>query len=311
MRHTVSGKSPREAATSLGQEAGVKRGKATSCPVPPRDVRTRRIQFSYPAGSLRRHYVEGDLIMSHVVALLSATFPPGEQFFIRSVRAFSDEIADEELAAQVRGFIGQEVTHGREHHNLNERLRQMGYPTHVIEGLVERSLRLVERVLPPRVRLAFTAGLEHYTATIAECLLRKPEAQALLGDTEVRSILLWHALEESEHKAVAFDVYRAVGGSERMRIWGMRVISTALIALVVIGSTLSVLTDRAAYHPVRHARSIAALRRSPFLRRDVLRRLRLYNRVGFHPDDIDATELVRHWQSELFGSQGVLADHLR
>lgn len=279
--------------------------------VPHREVHTRRIRFAYPEGALDKHYVDGDLVMSHVVAVLSATFPPGEDFFVRSVRHFSDEITDPELKQQVAGFIGQEVTHGREHRELNRRLQEMGYPTHRVARLVKWSLLDAEKRLPPKLRLAYTAALEHFTATIAEALLRKPAAQALLGETEVRSVLLWHALEESEHKAVAFDAYRAVGGSERMRRWGFRIMSVGLLGLVVVATLLSMLlTDRSTYHPVRLARSFARLRHSPFLERDVLQHLRAYTREGFHPDDIDATDLLDQWRTELFGPEGRLADHL-
>ncbi len=281
-------------------------------PVPHRDVRTRRIRFSYPEGSLRRHYVDGDLVMSHVVAVLSATFPPGEDFFVRSVRNFADQVTDPELKAQVAGFIGQEVTHGREHRELNARLQQMGYPTEKVAGFVKWSLEDAEKRVPKKLRLAYTAALEHYTATIAEALLTKPEAQRLLGDTEVRSILLWHALEESEHKAVAFDVYRAVGGTERMRRWGFRIMTVGLLGLVVIATALSMLlTDRSTYNPVRLVRSLLALRHSPFLERDVIRNLLDYRREGFHPDDHDATALLETWRAELFGPDGTLVDHLR
>jgi predicted metal-dependent hydrolase len=280
-------------------------------PVPHRDVRTRRIRFAYPQGGLEKHYVDGDLVMSHVVAVLSATFPPGEDFFVRSVRSFNDQITDPELKKQVAGFIGQEVTHGREHRELNRRLQEIGYPTHRVARLVKWSLADAEKRLPPKMRLAYTAALEHYTATIAEALLTKPEAQALLGDTEVRSILLWHALEESEHKAVAFDAYRAVGGSEGMRIWGFRIMTVGLLGLVLIATVLSMLlTDRSTYHPVRLVRSIARLRHSPFIERDVIQHLRAYTRKGFHPDDVDSTELLARWTEELFGSEGTLADHL-
>jgi predicted metal-dependent hydrolase len=279
--------------------------------VPHREVHTRRVRFSYPQGGLDRHYVDGDLVMSHVVAVLSATFPPGEDFFVRSVRIFHDEITDPELKRQVAGFIGQEVTHGREHRELNRRLQEMGYPTHRVARFVKGSLADAEKRVPAKLRLAYTAALEHYTATIAECLLRKPEAQALLGETEVRSILLWHALEESEHKAVAFDAYRAVGGTERMRIWGFRIMTLGLLGLVGVATVLSMLlTDRSTYHPVRLARSIARLRHSPFLERDVITHLRAYTRHGFHPDDIDSSELLERWTAELFGPQGTLADHL-
>ena len=280
--------------------------------VPHRDVRTRRIRFSYPEGSLHRHYVQGDLVMSHVVSVLSAIFPPGEDYFVRSVRHYADRITDPELKQQVAGFIGQEVTHGREHRELNRRLQEMGYPTHRVARYVKGSLLRVERIAPPIARLAETAALEHYTAVVAETLLTKPDAQALLGDNEVRNILLWHALEESEHKAVAFDVFRAVGGSERRRRLGFYLATFGLLHVVVLGTVLSMfLTDRSAWNPFRLVRSLLRLRHNPFLQRDVIARVVDYRREGFHPDDHDATELLARWTQELFGEQGRLTDHLR
>jgi predicted metal-dependent hydrolase len=285
--------------------------KHAARPVPARDVRTRRIKFAYPPASLERHYVEGDLVMSHVVSVLSSMFPEGEDFFVRSVRYYADRITDPELKKQVAGFIGQEVTHGREHRTLNERLQEMGYPTRRVDRMVKMGLRRNERWLPHSVQLAMTAALEHYTATLAETLLTDPDAQALLGENEVRSLLLWHALEESEHKSVAFDVFQHAVGDEKVRIRTMRM-TTFLFVLAVIGhTTLSLLGDRATYHPTRLIRSLAALRYSPFLSREVIRRIRDYNRIGFHPDDNDATELLDRWRAELFGTEGALADHVK
>lgn len=280
-------------------------------PVPHRDVRTRRIAFAYQTGSRHQHYVAGDLVMSHVVAVLSGMFPEGEDFFVRSVRERKAELSDPELLEQVAGFIGQEVTHGREHRELNDRLAEMGYRSVKVDRHVQRLLGLGDRFLSRNQRLAITAALEHYTATLAECLLAKPEAQELLGEGEVRSLLLWHALEESEHKSVAFDVYRAVGGSEALRIWTMRIVSLMFIAATVVHTALSMLRDRATYNPARLVQSLWALRKSPFLGRDIGRKLRTYNKRGFHPDDWDATELIEQWKGELFGEQGTLVDHLK
>ncbi|CAM3703982.1 metal-dependent hydrolase [Smaragdicoccus niigatensis] len=276
-----------------------------------RDVKVRRLQFDYPIGSRFQHFVDGDLVMSHAVAVLSGMFPEGEDFFVRSVRDLRDRVTDPELKAQVAGFIGQEVTHGREHRVLNERLGQMGYRSMKVDRHVRRLLRLVEKLNTRRRRVGVTAALEHYTATFAEVLLEDPDAQRLLGNTEVRNLLLWHALEESEHKAVAFDVYRAAAGWEWLRIWIMRT-TTVIFILEVVGHTaLSMLRDRATYNPRTLIRSLAALRHNPFLKRHVWQRLRSYNRRGFHPDDWDATNLIEQWKVELFGEHGTLADHLR
>jgi hypothetical protein len=96
-----------------------------------------------------------------------------------------------------------------------------------------------------------------------------------------------------------------------MRIWIMRSVS-AMFVLEIVGHTLlSLLRDRATYKPWVLVPSLLALRHSPFLAGDVLHRLRSYNRRGFHPDDWDATALIEHWKTELFGEHGTLTDHLR
>ncbi|OBK88705.1 metal-dependent hydrolase [Mycolicibacter heraklionensis] len=273
-------------------------------------VQPRRIRFNYPVAALDRHFVQGDLVMSHMIAHLSAVFPEGEDFFIRSVRRYADQITDPDLKDQVKGFIGQEVTHGREHRALNERLHEMGYPTRRIDRLVNRRQKVIERRFSPLTCLAITAALEHFTAVFAETLLSDERAQALLGTTEVRSMLLWHAIEESEHRSVAFDVYRAVGGDETRRIRTMRIIRFTFPLAVVTNTIISLFADRAAYHPVRLVRSFAALRHSPFLTRAVFRRLGEYLRPGFHPDDHDNAALLEQWEAALFGEQGSLVDHL-
>ena len=234
--------------------------------VPERPIRARRIRFNYPQGGMNRHYVQGDLVPSHIVAVLSAVFPEGEDFFVRSVRHYSDQITDPELKAAVAGFVGQEVTHGREHRALNDRLQEMGYPTHFVDRLAYFELAvLADRYLPPRIRLAITAALEHYTATLAELLLTEPDLRELLGEGEVRSMLLWHALEESEHKAVAFDVFKLVGGTERERVWTMRLISAGFVVQVALNTLQSMATDRDSYRPSVLLPSLNRARKSPDL----------------------------------------------
>ncbi|ETZ27091.1 putative metal-dependent hydrolase family protein [Mycobacterium sp. MAC_080597_8934] len=257
-----------------------------------------------PAGTSRQHFVDGDLVMSHFVSTLSATFPEGEDFFIRSVRQYRDQVSDPDLQEAVKGFIAQEATHRHQHRLLNERLQAMGYPTDGIDRHIKKLVDRLEKRFSPKMRLAVTAALEHYTATFAEIILTSDEAQELIGDTEVRPILLWHALEESEHKAVAFDVFETVGGTERTRVWGMRIATVILFTELVIQTTRSLAGDRAAYNPLRLLRSLRAFRRSPLFSPDAVQRFRSYTRAGFHPDDWDSTEVLERWAKELFDSDG-------
>ncbi len=274
-------------------------------------VPTRRISFEESLKDLPRHFAaDGDLILSHVAASLSAVFPDGEDYFVRSVRQFRDQLTDPQLKREVAGFIGQEAMHGREHRAFNDRLAQLGYPTKRVERITRAGLKARERIFSTKANLATTAALEHFTATLAELLLSSTEMRELFGHAEVRNLFLWHALEESEHKAVAFDVYKAVGGSERTRVSTMNFITFGFLAGMALQVTVSLLLDRATYRRGNLRRSWGRLRRSPILRREVWDQLRDYNRAGFHPDDRDTASLVTQWREELFGDHGTLNDKL-
>jgi uncharacterized protein len=277
----------------------------------PRTVPTRRISFEESLRDLPKHFAaDGDLIASHIAAALSAVFPDGEDFFVRSVRNYRDRITDPELKRQVAGFIGQEAMHGREHRMLNERLAELGYPTKTFERITKKGLALRERFLPQASNLAATAALEHFTATLAELVLSDQETRDLFGHDEVRNLFLWHALEESEHKAVAFDVYKAVGGTERMRVWTMKAIRVGFVAGMTVQVVISLLGDKATYKPGNLRRSLRRLRTSPLLRRELWEQLKDYDRPDFHPDDRDTDGLLAEWRETLFGEQGTLNDKL-
>jgi uncharacterized protein len=278
---------------------------------PDRKVPTRRISFDESLHDLPRHFAAGgDLIQSHLAAALSSVFPDGEDFFVRSVRHYRDRITDPDLKRQVAGFIGQEATHGREHRALNDRLAQLGYPTKTFERLTQRGLALRERVAPPISNLAATAALEHFTATFAQLLLSSDDARALFGHDEIRNLFLWHALEEAEHKAVAFDVYKAMGGGERLRVWTMRFLRVAFIAGTAFQVAVSLARDASAYRPGVLLASWRRFRRSPIMQQHLWRQLCDYDRPDFHPDDHDTTDLVERWGAELFGADGTLNDKL-
>ena len=186
--------------------------------------------------------------MSHVVAHLSALFPEGEDFFVRSVRPFADQITDSELKSRVQGFIGQEITHGREHRLLNERLQQMGYPTRRMDRMTHRDFKRFERLLSPLTCLAITAAFEHFTAVLAETLLSDERAQALLGrprcdrcccGTQSRNpnTVRSHSTSTVRSAAPRPGASGLCGSS-----------SFTFTASVVFFSALSLLGDRAAYH---------------------------------------------------------------
>jgi hypothetical protein len=278
---------------------------------PDRSVPTRRMDFEESMRDLPRHFgADEDLISSHLTAALSSVFPDGEDYFVRSVRHFRDQITDPALKRQVAGFIGQESVHGREHRVFNDRLAELGYPTKAYERITKVGLKFRERVAPAKANLAATAALEHFTATLAELVLREAEVRRLLGHEAARDLFVWHALEESEHKAVAFDVYKAVGGSERMRVWTMNFFRFGFVVGMSIAVIVSMLGDRATYRRGNLRRSWRRFKASPVMRKEVWNQLRDYNRHDFHPDDSDTNALVEQWRTQLFGEHGTMNDKL-
>ena len=269
-----------------------------------RSVKTRRMRIDHDQ-SMPQHFVDGDLLMSHIMATLSATFPKGEQFFIDSVRNYRDSIEDPELRAQVAGFIGQEVMHGREHDRFNRVLADMGYPTRFVDDLTGRVMGMMQR-LPNSVQLAITAAAEHFTSVLAEQILHDDPFSDQDLPEDVQALFRWHALEECEHKSVAYDVFRDQVDSEVIRLATMHALTSMLGVLVLASLLGTVITDRRARNPLRLARSLLNLRNSPFARRKIAVRLLEYNRPFFHPDDRDTEQLVERWRDRLFGENGTL-----
>lgn len=275
--------------------------------------KTRRIRFRFgDDASAGKYFVDDDMVFSHFVAGLSGAFPPGEESFIRSVRRFADNVTDPVLRRRVAGFIGQESMHGQQHRQLNEKLVELGYPIRWWDSNTakQRVMRTEQRV-GAHVHLAMTAAAEHYTAVLAQRVLSSDELQAIPGDAEVWNLLNWHALEELEHKSVAFDVYRAMDGSERVRIAVMAIMFATTLPITAISLAFSLSQDpRARRQPLRLIREAYALSRGPIFK-GLGAELVKYLKPGFHPDDIDTEPLLEHWQQQLFGAEGDLVDHLK
>jgi predicted metal-dependent hydrolase len=272
-------------------------------------VKPRRIKFEFGEPTpMVRHFANNDLVFSHLIATLSMSFPVGEELFIRSVRRYRDQIADPVLRQQIRGFIGQEMSHGQEHRRLNDKLVEIGYSTRTVDTMLKGVERL-EGWLPKRGPLAMTAAAEHFTAVLAERILSSQEVQDMAHDPEVKNLLMWHALEEVEHKAVAFDVYKAVGGREWSRIMTMVTMFSFAFPLIAAATLVSVVQDPKGRNPVRIARGTVATLRGPLFKGMTPLLLR-YMKPGFHPSDIDNEALLEYWRAELFGTEGTLVDHL-
>lgn len=173
------------------------------------EIHQRDIHFGMDA-DIPVHWHGGDAHRTRFLDALSLFFPEGERFFIESVRHYRDKVKfDDALNQDVRAFIGQEAMHGREHNAYNARLEQQGIPAKAMEAGIKKRLDLARKLLPKRNQLAITVCLEHFTAIMAHEVIAN-ERNMAAADPRMARLWRWHAVEETEHKAVAFDVYQRV-----------------------------------------------------------------------------------------------------
>lgn len=275
------------------------------------EIPRRQIDFALEADTIPRDWAHDDAYTTTLLDALSLLFPEGERFFVESVKQHKAFVTDPALAEEVKGFIGQEAMHGKEHRAFNALLVAHGYAEAPgVERWLRGFLQTVRKVLGPKSQLAATCALEHFTATLAEKLLSDPRMQQEM-DARVRGLWLWHALEENEHKAVAYDVYRAAGGGYARRT-GIMVLTTIVFFAVLAGVHARLMATRGiAWKPWRWVRGAARMWIYPGYFLSLVPAYLQYYLPGFHPNDRDTDALLARWRDELFGDRGALVGKLR
>lgn len=276
-------------------------------------VPVRHMDFGFETAPLTRYFYDNNAVATAFFLAFSAVIPQGERFFIHSVRQYRDQLNDPELEARVTGFIGQEAMHGKEHDAANAAYEKMGYPIGRIDRSVREALKLLAKTLPKPAQLAFTVALEHYTAIIAEDVMRREAVQQKFAP-EIGALILWHMMEETEHKAVAFDVYDKCVGSYALRAGVMVPTTLALIAALANLQFYLLHHDGALRRPGQwraHLRGFAEVYGPRGLFGRVLPQLLDYFKPGFHPNHHDTEELLARFREKFFGAQGELNAHLR
>ena len=185
---------------------------------------------------LPRHWNGGDAFLTALYNALSFSFPDGEQFFIESVRHAAEHLNDDTHSAVIRktlrDFIAQEASHRHLHSQYNSLLEAQGLKNHWGPRIVTRKTRSRRFLGSSRLHhlheLAITAAYEHFTSVLGDITLKSIGTE---GDwlknaaPTLQTLWRWHAAEECEHKAVAFDLYQQLGGNLGWRRFWMIYIS--------------------------------------------------------------------------------------
>jgi predicted metal-dependent hydrolase len=275
-----------------------------------RTLTTRRPHFEYGERLSQRHFVGGDLLSSHLFAVLSTLIPEGERFVVDAVKRYRTDVDDPVLKKQANALVGQESMHQREHERLNEVLGRMGYPTWII-GWLGTPWAVVGRRFAQPTQLAASAAIEHWTAVLSEQALEqrraRPGAGPLGGDEEVQAFVTWHYIEEIEHKSVAFDVMQSLGATEEQRIDAMKHLIRLMAPLLGVSMVVSLAADPAAWNPWNLWRSLQWMRTNHTIgQQGFMDAISEWDREGFHPDQRDHGALLAYWQAEAFGEGSIV-----
>ncbi|HEY1058546.1 MAG TPA: metal-dependent hydrolase [Limnobacter sp.] len=257
----------------------------------------RRMDFDFTG--FDKHFVDHDPACSHVWTAFQSMFPEGEQFFVDAVRSAKPRVKDEALLREISAFIGQEAMHGKEHLAANAALKAQGVSVDAWDARIGSLRRFLNKRLGVRSRLAGTAAVEHYTAVFAEHILKRDDFTDRINDPTIKALIVWHAMEEAEHRAVAFDTHVAIGGKHRERVIAMTVVSLGIVPLVGAAMLSCMRQDR----QLLNLRSWARFARlyfgpSGLFTRAIPDLLRFY-RKDFHPKQAQLENDMQRWAKRL------------
>jgi uncharacterized protein len=179
----------------------------------------RKMPFEFPE-SIAAHWNAQRPEWSHMASGASLAMPFLEPYLIRTMRKACREIESEELKSEVKLYMAQEGQHFQQHRRFNDILIRHYPELAAVEAQMQAEFEDLDRKRSLKFNMAYACGFETMALGIGHWLVRDREFLFSGSDTRVASLILWHFVEEIEHKSVAFDAYQAVYGNYFYRVFG-------------------------------------------------------------------------------------------
>jgi uncharacterized protein len=262
-------------------------------------VNPRDIHFDVSSAS-EGHWLGGDPVGTAVFNALSLSFPDGERMFMDAVKHYRPQLSGK-LLEDVRAFIAQEAIHGREHHQLNQLIDRKKYPVEEIEKQIQERVAF-SRSRGPMGMLIATIALEHFTAMMAEMHAQHQDLYDNVAP-DIEKMWRWHAMEETEHKAVAYDVFLEVTKDwPPLKRYLRRTIAMAIISFMFtrnMAAYAAKLLEADGYSPKAALKATRAyVWKNPGLFSRGWKAYLAWYRPGFHPWDAENSPVVKEWRAE-------------
>lgn len=245
-------------------------------------------------------------------ATLSVFLTYGEDLVIETARHHRDLLKDPILKQRVTSLIGQEAIHSKLHNEFNDAIVELDYPVRLYRFLGEKFFEHIFLKLPQPLKLSMMAGIEHFTAVLAEYMMAHEQNFYFSDDAKTRALWMWHMLEESEHKDVAYDVYQTLNGNYALRISGFFLAYFTILGLIPFSATMvpilrkpqEMLTAKFWKDARRGVKLIFSPKDGVF--GSTQGRIFDYLRTDFHPNDHDASAYFSYYEKKLLSEGGAL-----
>lgn len=233
--------------TSISAARGARTAKPKASHTPGSLVH-RKVKFDWSETPLE--WIPGSPFASHFINEINLLLPAGEFWFCKIYNKALPYITDEKLKADVQMFVRQEAMHARAHgaaivEYLNSHCIETESNTRQEDWLFETLLS--DEPLGIKIpkfaekewlvfRLGIVAAIEHMTCVLGNYVLRNTSWDEAGADPVLLDLLRWHGAEEVEHRCVAFDVYRHLGGGYVSRYYLASIAMPAIFGLWVHGA---------------------------------------------------------------------------
>lgn len=291
----------------IDNQASSKSGTAQRIPI-------RHMDFKFDGKDLDPVFFQNTTFASAYFHALSIFLTFGEDLVIDTARHHRQFVKDEALKARVTALIGQEAIHSKLHHEFNETLAENDYPVKFYRFLAEQVFKYGFKQLPNGMQLSLMAGIEHFTAVLAEYMMKHEEIFFLSQDEKQRALWMWHMLEECEHKDIAYDVYQQLSGDYLMRISGFGLAFVTILMLVPLGGALiPFLRKPSSVFKLSFWKDARKSMDMLFTGKDSvfggsMKHILDYLRRDFHPSDHDTSDLLAYYKEKLLNpANGLLS----
>ncbi len=231
---------------------------------------------------------------------LALYLPLLEKMVVLSLKQSVSKLKNTNLKQEVQSLIAQEAYHGSEYARMLPSLIYQHYPNiqKKYKFRVFGSFALLINKILPNFHYALSAAGEHFTAISADLFLRQPKYFKDVAP-EYSAIWRWHAIEEIEHKTVAFDVYQYFSSSYIQRISAM-LIMTIVFCTFMFKPIWQMMCHDQNHKKLNFYRSLFKYHWGKGgLWRGLLKPYFYYYHPRFHPNKINNHNLIADWKLQL------------